>query len=92
MPFDEIPENMRTYPCECGGEITDKKVKCKISKNYPGGSRTDHVYHFCNEKYGAGDFEHIADACGVIEAAKGGVLVRRTHTVTVTSGRLRRRT
>ncbi len=48
-----------------GGRKTGKKVKCKKSKKSPEGMRTDYTYHFTGQKFGAGAFEHIADAMGV---------------------------
>lgn len=44
---------------------TGKKVKCKKSAKSPEGVRTDYTYHFAGQKFGAGKFEHIADAMGV---------------------------
>ena len=59
-----------------GGTVTAKSVSCKKSKNFPDGVRQNSKYHLCGQEWPAGAFEHIADACGVIEAARTGVLMR----------------
>lgn len=48
-----------------GGKITYKTVKLKTGK-----TRKDSVYHFLDKKWGAGKFEHIADACGAYLALR----------------------
>ncbi len=70
-------QDMMTAAINCwGGSIESKKVKCKKSINFPEGLRTEKKYLFCQNAFGAGDFEHIADALGAYMALSESTLIR----------------
>ncbi len=55
---------------------TSKMVNCKRSANFPKGQREEFTYYLCNQQFGVGAFEHIADACGAYLALQDGNLVK----------------